>query len=130
MRLYSLMGASEINDPQFGQFKVGPNGEFELPGPLSDRLHSFHSQGRRAWEDDAERQLRLASAELERLRDPATLAATMREMAENQQVMAAAILAAQQAQAVPVAVAAEPEVPVAPVAKRRGRAAAASAPAE
>lgn len=74
MRLYTLTGATQVDDPEFGRFVADENGAFEFPNALSDRLHAFHVAGRQVWETDAERDVRLRAEELERLRDPATLA--------------------------------------------------------
>lgn len=73
MRLYSLTGASALDDPEFGHFDAEEDGGFELPDDLAERLHKFHFAGRQSWEDQIERQARLMSEEMERRKDPATL---------------------------------------------------------
>ncbi|MEU6347240.1 hypothetical protein ABZ883_40610 [Streptomyces sp. NPDC046977] len=73
MRLYTLTGASALDDPDFGHFDADANGAFGFPNELSDRLRAFHIEGKPAWEDDVERQNRLMREELERRKDPATL---------------------------------------------------------
>ena len=74
MRLYSLMNASAIDDPQHGHFEPDPgHGGFDLPDDLADRLHSFHHRKKRAWETDTERDERLHGEESARRRDPETL---------------------------------------------------------
>ena len=125
MRLYTLTGASEINDPEFGTFTVGEDGAFDgLPEELANRLHPFP-----AWEDDAERTLRLVVAEQKRLADPATMLAEMQAMAQGQRELAAALMAARAA-AAPAVEAAPAEVPAASAPKRRGRPAASASSAE
>ena len=39
MRLYSRTGAIAVDDPQYGHIVPADDGGFDLPGPLSDRLH-------------------------------------------------------------------------------------------
>lgn len=73
MRLYSLTGASALDDPEYGHFDAEDDGGFELPEDLAERLHRFHFGGRPSWEDQIERQERLMQEELERRKDPATL---------------------------------------------------------
>lgn len=73
MRLYTRTGAVALDDPDFGHFDAHPDGGFDFPDELSDRLHSFAVGGRPAWETDVERQRRLIAEELERRKDPASL---------------------------------------------------------
>jgi hypothetical protein len=80
MRLYTRTGASALEDPEFGHFDASPEGGFDLPDALSEKLRRFHFQGKPAWETDIERQHRLASEELERRRDPATLQALVEQL--------------------------------------------------
>ncbi len=142
MRLYTLTGAARVDDPQ-GTFLANPDGSFDFPNEVSDRLHSFHANGMKAWETDAERKVRLIAVEQERLRDPATMLAAMEKMGANQSALTAALAAAlgvkmpDSADATPPAptAPAEPaavEPPSASAPRRRGRAAAgtASTPAE
>ena len=121
MRLYTLTDASKIADPEFGTFTVGEDGAFDgLPEELANRLHPFP-----AWENDAERTLRLVVAEQKRLADPATMLAEMQAMAQGQRELTAALLAARSA-AAPAAPAGEVAPAAAPAAsapKRRPRAA-------
>jgi hypothetical protein len=119
MRLYSLTDATKVDDPVYGQFTAGPNGEFDFPNELSEALHSFPG-----WEDDTERATRLAVEELERLRDPKTLLAAIEAMSQNQQAMAAAIIAGKAAPAE----AAPADSPPAPIAKADTPAASPPAP--
>lgn len=95
MRLYTRTGATQVDDPTHGTFTVGPDGAFDFPDEVSDRLHSFHVAGSPAWESDAERAKRLLDEQMEKLRDPATLLATMQEMARGQRDLAAALLGQQ-----------------------------------
>ena len=73
MRLYSLTGATAVDDAEFGHISPADDGGFDLPGPLADRLHRTAIRGVRQWEDAIERQRRLIAEELERRRDPAAL---------------------------------------------------------
>ncbi|WP_019059943.1 hypothetical protein [Streptomyces prunicolor] len=73
MRLYTLTGASALDDPDYGHFEADDQGGFDFPNEVSDKLHRFHVDGRPAWETDIERQSRLMAEELERRKDPATL---------------------------------------------------------
>jgi hypothetical protein len=142
MRLYTLTGAARVDDPEFGSFTANPDGSFDFPNQLSDRLHSFAFGGKRAWESDAEREQRIVSEELDRMRDPATLLAAIKEQGASSNAVLAA-LASVLGLGVPVAAeAVMPQSPptladastedAAPAAKRRGRATASktSTPAE
>lgn len=80
MRLYSRTGATALDDPEFGHFDAGPDGSFDFPDDLSDRLHGFHVAGRPAWETDVERQHRLIAEELERRKDPASLLSAVEQL--------------------------------------------------
>lgn len=80
MRLYSLTGATALDDPEHGHFEPDGNGGFDFPDDLSDRLHRFHVGGKPAWEDDVERQNRLIQEELERRKDPATLLGAVEQL--------------------------------------------------
>jgi hypothetical protein len=91
MRLYTLTGAAQVADPEFGSFTADVNGAFDFPEELSDRLHGFHLGGKPAWETDAERVARVAAEELEKFRDPATLLAEVRRMGESQGAIAAVL---------------------------------------
>lgn len=91
MRLYTLTGATALDDPEFGHFEADENGAFEMPNELSDRLHGFAHRGRPLWETDIERQQRLISEELERRKDPATLLDAVQQLVRAaQQVQAPA----------------------------------------
>jgi hypothetical protein len=91
MRLYSRVGATALDHPT-GHYDADPDtGAFEFPDEVSDELHSFHSGGKPMWEDQAERDRRLAAEELERLRDPATLLEAIRKQNE----LVAAVIAPQ-----------------------------------
>jgi hypothetical protein len=108
MRLYTRTGATALDDPEYGHFEASPDGGFDFPDDLSDRLHRFHVRGRPSWETDVERQHRLMAEEMERRRDPATLMDAVQKL----------VLAAQ---------AVTPAEPPAPVKRASKRAAAASA---
>lgn len=73
MRLYTRTGVSALDDPEYGHFDADPQGGFDFPAPLGDKLHRFHAGGQPLWETDIERQQRLIGEELERRKDPATL---------------------------------------------------------
>lgn len=96
MRLYTLTGATQVDDPVHGTFEAGPDGEFYFPDELSDHLHSHHIDGQPAWETDAERVERLRAKQLEEMRDPATLLAAVQALASHQADLAAAVVKAQQ----------------------------------
>lgn len=91
MRLYTLTGATQVDDPTYGSFTAASDGSFEFPNELSARLHAFHEGGKPAWEDDAERETRLAAEQLEQMRDPATLLAAVQALASHQAELAAAV---------------------------------------
>jgi hypothetical protein len=80
MRLYTRTGATTLDDPEYGHFDASPDGAFDLPEELSDRLNGFHVGGRPMWESDIERQRRLVSEEMERRKDPATLLAAVEQI--------------------------------------------------
>ena len=110
MRLYTKTGASQVDDPEFGSFKADAVGAFDgLPDAMYAKLH-----GRPGWENDAERELRMASEELERFRDPASLLAAVKELSANQGVLATALAQALGlAPAAPAAVVPPPPAPAA-----------------
>lgn len=87
MLLYSLTGATALNDPEYGHFEPGPDGGFEVADDLADRLVRFHHRGRPLWETQIDRGRRVAAEDLERRRDPANLLEAV------QQILAAAQLA-------------------------------------
>lgn len=136
MRLYTRTGATQVSAA--GQvFTVDGNGAFEFPQELGAQMHSFHMDGKPAWEDDAERAARLAAEQMEKLRDPATMLAELQKMTAGQgaltSLLANALGAAQSAPATPEAPA--PEAPAdpspAPVAKApRSRKPTATPPAD
>jgi hypothetical protein len=108
MRLYTRTGATALDDPEYGHFDANPDGSFDLPEDLSDRLHGFHLAGRPAWETDVERQRRLIGEELERRKDPATLLSAVEQIMK----------AAQATQVVPAEPAPTPPPPAKPRTKR------------
>lgn len=79
MRLYSLTGAVVVDAPE-GHFEPADDGGFDLPGPLSDRLHGVAVAGARQWENSIERQRRLIAEEAARRADPATLLAAVEKL--------------------------------------------------
>lgn len=88
MRLYTLTGASALDDPTFGHFEADEQGGFDFPNDLSDRLHRFHAGGRPLWETAIERQNRLITEELERRKDPATLLQAVEQLVKAAQATA------------------------------------------
>lgn len=80
MRLYTRTGAVALDDPEYGHFDASPEGGFDFPDDMSDKLHRFASRGMPMWETEVERQRRLASEDLERRRDPATLQALVEQL--------------------------------------------------
>ena len=80
MRLYTTTGAIKVDDPEYGTFTPNAEGAFDgLPDSMYAKLH-----GRPGWEDDAERVARLATEQMEKLRDPATMLAELQKMTANQ----------------------------------------------
>lgn len=71
--LYTRTNAGAVDDPEFGHFDAGPDGDFDFPDELSDRLHRFHLRRKPAWETEDERALRLHGEERDRRRDPEAL---------------------------------------------------------
>lgn len=71
--LYSLLDATAQDDPEYGHVEAGPDGGFDFPDDLSDRLHGACYRGRKAWETQGERRNRLHGEDLARRRDPAAL---------------------------------------------------------
>jgi len=80
MRLYPRAGQTAIDDPEYGHFDAGPDGGFDLPEDLAERLRRFHVDKAPVWETDIERQARLLNEELERRKDPATLLAAVEQL--------------------------------------------------
>jgi hypothetical protein len=72
-RLYSLLDATAHDEPGYGRFEAGPDGEFPFPDEVSARLGRIHHGGQKAWETQAERLRRLHGEDLARRRDPAAL---------------------------------------------------------
>lgn len=103
MRLYSRMGVTALDDPDYGTFQADEQGGFDFPDDVSDRLHGFHHQGKPMWETDIERQQRLIGEEMERRKDPATLLSAVEQL-----VKAAAATSALTAPAVEPIPASEP----------------------
>ena len=60
-----------------------PDGGFDFPDEMSDRLHRAHHRGRKAWETEIERDERLHGEDLARRRDPATLYDAVGEFSAN-----------------------------------------------
>jgi len=90
MRLYPRAGQTAIDDPEHGHFDAGPDGGFDLPEPLGERLRRFHVDRAPMWETDIERQSRLISEELERRKDPATLLEAVEQIMRAAQASAGA----------------------------------------
>lgn len=111
-RLFSLVNAGAVDDPEYGHFEPGPDhGGFDMPDELSDRLHSFHHRkGRQLWETEEQRAERTHGLEMARRRDPASMLAAMEDNQALVRQLAelTAHLAAGQLGAVPAA--AEPAV--------------------
>lgn len=80
MRIYSRIGATEINDPQHGRFTAGPDGGIDVPQQVGAQQLRFHSGGQPLWEDIAGRAARLMAEEAERRKDPATLLAAVEQL--------------------------------------------------
>ena len=73
MRLYSRTGVTSVGDDDHGDFEVDEHGAVEVPHELGTRMHGTFQDGVLAWEDDAERKVRLEAEDLARRRDPARL---------------------------------------------------------
>lgn len=79
MRLYTMTGATQVSAG--GTVYAGDeNGVFEFPQDVGAALHSFHVDGKPAWEDDAERAARITAEQMEIVRDPATTLAELQKM--------------------------------------------------
>jgi len=80
MRLYPMNDTARVKDPEYGVFDVQDHGGFDLPDELSDKLQKVCVRGRRLWESEEERALRLHASEQERQRDPAALYGAVAEL--------------------------------------------------
>ncbi|MFG3287261.1 hypothetical protein ACGF3G_00355 [Streptomyces sp. NPDC048179] len=89
MRLYSRLGVTTLDDPEFGTFHADDAGGFDFPDDVSDRLAGFHHRGKPMWEDDVQRQQRLIGEELERRKDPATLLSAVEQLVKAASATAA-----------------------------------------
>ncbi|MEU2426899.1 hypothetical protein ABZ619_38805 [Streptomyces sp. NPDC007851] len=89
MRLYTLTGATALDDAEYGKFEADENGGFDFPDDVSDRLVSFHVGGWPMWETDTERQRRLVLEEMDRRKDPATLLSAVEQLVRAAQATAA-----------------------------------------
>ncbi|MGR3875806.1 hypothetical protein ACUXZZ_45555 (plasmid) [Streptomyces graminifolii] len=88
MRLYTLTGATALDDAEYGTFHADENGGFDFPDDVSDRLHQFHLHGRPMWETDTERQRRQVVEEMERRKDPSTLLSAVEQLVRAAQATA------------------------------------------
>src|ERR1700733_1331425 len=106
MRLYSLVGADQHVDPEYGSFRPDEAGGFDFPDEISDVLGGFAVKGRKLWETEADRVGRLHGMEMARRRDPATMLAAMEDNAaltRKVTELMAMLTAAQLSQAAPAA---------------------------
>jgi len=83
MRLYTRTGAAQVS-VEGKVYTVGADGAFDFPPEVGAALHSFHVDGKPAWEDGAELAARLAAEQMEMLRDPATMLAELQKMTAGQ----------------------------------------------
>ena len=89
MRLFSREDATGVDDA--GQsYTPAPDGGFDFPEELADRLHGTCAAGRPLWETSVERQQRLVDEELKRRADPATLLAAVETLVKAAQATAPA----------------------------------------
>jgi hypothetical protein len=79
MKLYSRYGADSVEHGD-AEYKADRDGGIEVPEELGLFLHNQHIGGQRAWENDAERQVRLDSEEHALKSDPAYLAKIVEEL--------------------------------------------------
>lgn len=79
MKLYSRFGADSV-DAEGVEYKAGKDGGIEVPAELGAFLHNQHLNGELAWENDAERAVRLAAEENARKSDPAYLASIVEDL--------------------------------------------------
>lgn len=82
MRLYPLNAPRTVVDhPVWGHYEADDEGGFDFPDEMSDELHSFCHRGKRIWENEDERSLRLHGDEVARRRDPQSLYAAVEKIA-------------------------------------------------
>lgn len=79
MRLFSREDATGVDDAG-NSYTPGPDGGFDFPEDLAERLHGTCVAGRPLWETNVERQQRLIDEELKRRADPATLLAAVEQL--------------------------------------------------
>lgn len=79
MRLFSRAGATAVDDGP-ASYKPGPDGGFDFPEDLGERLHAVHDGGVQVWENSIEKQQRLIAEEAARRADPATLLAAVEQL--------------------------------------------------
>lgn len=79
MKLYSRYGAESVEHGET-EYKADKDGGIEVPEELGMFLHNQHIAGKPAWENDAERQVRIDSEEHARKSDPAYLAQIVEEL--------------------------------------------------
>lgn len=73
MKIYSRQGATSLGHG--GKvYEADEDGAFDLPEHVAQEAMSFHVGGKPMWENATQRQQRIVAEELERRRDPATLA--------------------------------------------------------
>jgi hypothetical protein len=109
VRLYSLMGAAAVDDPEYGHIEPGEDGGFGFPDDLSDRLLRFHHRGKPAWETDEQRAGRMHGEEMARRRDPESLYTAVAGISDLTRQLAALQLGRAPAAEVPPEVSAELE---------------------
>lgn len=105
MKLYSRYGAESV-EHEGESYKADKEGGIEVPEQLGLFLHNQHIGGQRAWENDAERQVRLDSEEHARKSDPAYLAKIVEELSakvDAQPVRKTATKKAESVESAPVA---------------------------
>jgi len=90
MRLYPRMGQKIVSDPEYGRWGADEedearqpdrNGGFDFPDELADRLVKFHHRGKRMWETEEQRNVRVQGEEHARRRDPETLYGAVEDIA-------------------------------------------------
>lgn len=129
-RLYSLADAGAHDDPEFGHFEPDPeHGGFSFPDEVSDRIGRSWCGGRRQWETETERSVRLHGEESARRRDPETLYNAVAEIAKVANMLAALQLGAATAAAEDAPPATPPVAPKAPAAAKAPAKPAAKQPA-
>jgi hypothetical protein len=80
MKLYTRAGATSVSHAAYGTFPVEADGSVTVPDEFGKYLHGQSIAGKKAWETEGERVVRIASEKEAAKHDPAHLADLIAEL--------------------------------------------------